>query len=61
MLKSVLKRIVRVGSDQSIQHHRSHHPTKTKSSQLEWEMVRVMRYDVYYTNQIPRTRFIYRL
>jgi hypothetical protein len=47
--------MVRLGSDKSIQHHRSNHSTKTKSSQHKWEVVRVMRYDVHDTDQIPRT------
>jgi hypothetical protein len=51
--------MVQLGSDQSIQHHRSYHSTKTKSSQHKWEVVRVMRYDVHETDQIPRTQSIY--
>jgi len=31
-----------LGSDQYIQHYRSHHSTKSESGQLEWEVVRVM-------------------
>jgi hypothetical protein len=48
-----------LGSDQTIQHYRTHHSTKSESGQLEWEVVRVMRittlYDVHDTAQIPRT------
>jgi hypothetical protein len=39
---SALVRYV-LGSDQNIQHYRSHHSTKIESGQLEWEVVRVMR------------------
>jgi hypothetical protein len=48
-----------LGSDQNIQHFRTHHSTKTESGQLEWEVVWVnggpLPYDVHDTDQIPRT------
>lgn len=51
------------GSDQSIQHYRTHHSTKSEGGQFEWEVVRVMRittydYDVHDIDQIPRTLFM---
>ncbi len=58
--------MVWIGSDQNIQHLRSHRSTKTKSGQLEWEMVRVMlatlSYDVDDSkDQIPVQYSIYLL
>jgi hypothetical protein len=48
-----------LGSDQNVQHFRTHHSTKTESGQLEWEVVRVnggpLPYDVHDTDRIPRT------
>jgi hypothetical protein len=43
MISILSARTICLGSDQNIQHYRSHHSTKIESGQLEWEVVRVMR------------------
>jgi hypothetical protein len=46
-----------LGSDQNIQHYRSHHSTKSESGQLEWKVVRVMA-DDQLTMCMIRTRYL---
>ena len=42
MISILSARTICLGSDQNVQHYRSHHSTKIESGQLEWEVVRVM-------------------